>query len=117
MGVEDALSRPMCLALSGRWKARARPPWSVFQPASLPCFKSCLLLFSLRLGVTAVNQYFENRRPLDILLTIRSLIAMKLDELRWGIVGCGDVCEVKSGPALYKTPRSKLVAVMRRDAG
>src|SRR4051812_32959871 len=41
---------------------------------------------------------------------------MKLDALRWGIIGCGDVCEVKSGPALYKTPGSSLVAVMRRDA-
>lgn len=40
---------------------------------------------------------------------------MKLDEVRWGILGCGDVCEVKSGPALYNTPNSKLVAVMRRD--
>ena len=36
--------------------------------------------------------------------------------IRWGIIGCGDVTEVKSGPALYKTPNSKLVAVMRRDA-
>ena len=34
----------------------------------------------------------------------------------WGIIGCGDVTEVKSGPALYKTRNSKLVAVMRRDA-
>jgi predicted dehydrogenase len=41
---------------------------------------------------------------------------MILDQLRWGIIGCGDVCEVKSGPALYKTPGSRLVAVMRRDA-
>lgn len=39
-----------------------------------------------------------------------------LDEVRWGIIGCGDVTEVKSGPALYKTPHSKLVAVMRRNA-
>ncbi|HEV7301170.1 MAG TPA: Gfo/Idh/MocA family oxidoreductase [Tepidisphaeraceae bacterium] len=38
-----------------------------------------------------------------------------MDEVRWGILGCGDVCEVKSGPALYQTPRSRLVAVMRRD--
>jgi predicted dehydrogenase len=35
--------------------------------------------------------------------------------IRWGIVGCGDVCEVKSGPGFYKAPDSKLVAVMRRD--
>ena len=36
-------------------------------------------------------------------------------EVRWGIIGCGDVCEVKSGPAFSKVPNSKLVAVMRRD--
>src|SRR5258707_5379566 len=39
-----------------------------------------------------------------------------MDEVRWGIIGCGDVCEVKSGPAFQKVPRSKLVAVMRRNA-
>ena len=36
--------------------------------------------------------------------------------IRWGIIGCGDVCEVKSGPAFYKTEHSELIAVMRRDA-
>lgn len=36
--------------------------------------------------------------------------------LRWGIIGCGDVCEVKSGPALYKARGSSLSMVMRRDA-
>ncbi len=36
--------------------------------------------------------------------------------IRWGIIGCGDVCEVKSGPALQKATNSALVAVMRRDA-
>lgn len=36
--------------------------------------------------------------------------------IRWGIIGCGDVCEKKSGPAFYKTPDSALVSVMRRDA-
>lgn len=35
--------------------------------------------------------------------------------VNWGIIGCGDVCEVKSGPAFNKVPNSKLVAVMRRD--
>lgn len=37
------------------------------------------------------------------------------DEIRWGIIGCGDVAEVKSGPALQKADGSTLVAVMRRD--
>src|SRR6476661_5813020 len=36
------------------------------------------------------------------------------DIIRWGILGCGDVTEVKSGPALQKADGSKLVAVMRR---
>jgi len=36
--------------------------------------------------------------------------------IRWGIIGCGKVTEVKSGPALQKAPGSALVAVMRRDA-
>lgn len=39
-----------------------------------------------------------------------------LPEVRWGILGCGDVTEVKSGPALQKCTGSRLVAVMRRDA-
>lgn len=38
-----------------------------------------------------------------------------MEEIRWGIIGCGDVTEVKSGPAFNKVPNSKLVAVMRRD--
>ncbi len=36
--------------------------------------------------------------------------------IRWGILGCGNVTEVKSGPALQKAPRSSVVACMRRDA-
>jgi predicted dehydrogenase len=35
--------------------------------------------------------------------------------IRWGLIGCGDVAEVKSGPALYKARNSTLVAVMRRN--
>jgi len=36
--------------------------------------------------------------------------------IRWGIIGCGDVTEVKSGPAFQKAENSELVAVMRRSA-
>ena len=39
-----------------------------------------------------------------------------MQEIRWGIIGCGDVAEVKSGPAFNKVNNSQLVAVMRRDA-
>lgn len=37
-------------------------------------------------------------------------------EVRWGIIGVGNVCEVKSAPAMQIVPNSRLVAVMRRDA-
>ena len=36
--------------------------------------------------------------------------------IRWGILGCGNVTEVKSGPAYQKTDGFEVVAVMRRDA-
>lgn len=42
---------------------------------------------------------------------------MKLDRVRWGIVGCGDVTEIKSGPAVMnRGETSRVVACMRRDA-
>jgi predicted dehydrogenase len=40
-----------------------------------------------------------------------------MDKVRWGIIGCGDVTEVKSGPAFYKVDHSELVAVARRNGG
>ncbi|HRE77141.1 MAG TPA: Gfo/Idh/MocA family oxidoreductase [Flavobacterium sp.] len=36
--------------------------------------------------------------------------------VKWGIIGCGDVTERKSGPAYSKTEGFELFAVMRRDA-
>jgi predicted dehydrogenase len=36
--------------------------------------------------------------------------------VNWGIIGCGDVTEHKSGPAFNLIEGSKLVAVMRRNA-
>jgi predicted dehydrogenase len=35
--------------------------------------------------------------------------------IRWGMIGCGDVTEVRSGPAFQKAKNSQLVAVMRRN--
>jgi predicted dehydrogenase len=39
---------------------------------------------------------------------------VKFNKIRWGIIGCGNVTEVKSGPAFQKIEDSELVAVMRR---
>ena len=35
--------------------------------------------------------------------------------IKWGIIGCGNVTEVKSGPGFSRTPGSTLAMVMRRD--
>jgi predicted dehydrogenase len=35
--------------------------------------------------------------------------------INWGIIGCGNVTEVKSGPAFNKVGDSRLLAVMRRN--
>lgn len=35
--------------------------------------------------------------------------------IKWGIIGCGDVAEVKSGPAFQQVENSNLVSVMRRN--
>ncbi|MBK0382644.1 Gfo/Idh/MocA family oxidoreductase [Pedobacter sp. SD-b] len=39
-----------------------------------------------------------------------------MENITWGILGCGDVTEVKSGPAFNKVANSKIEAVMRRNA-
>ncbi|MHC4622569.1 MAG: Gfo/Idh/MocA family protein [Planctomycetota bacterium] len=38
-----------------------------------------------------------------------------MEQVRWGIIGCGAVTELKSGPAFKNITGSDLVAVMRRD--
>jgi predicted dehydrogenase len=40
---------------------------------------------------------------------------IKDSEVRWGVLGVGKVCEVKSAPAMNKIENSRLVAVMRRN--
>ena len=40
---------------------------------------------------------------------------MKLDKVHWGMIGCGAVTEVKSGPGFQLAQNSELVAVMRRN--
>ncbi len=41
---------------------------------------------------------------------------MESGVINWGIIGCGSVTELKSGPAFNKVEHSRLVAVMRRNA-
>jgi predicted dehydrogenase len=38
-----------------------------------------------------------------------------METVRWGMIGCGEVTETKSGPGFYKAENSALVAVMARN--
>ena len=49
------------------------------------------------------------------LFTQYNLFMLAPEKIAWGIIGCGDVTEVKSGPAFNKVPNSELHAVMRRN--
>ncbi len=40
---------------------------------------------------------------------------MPVETVNWGIIGCGNVTEKKSGPAFSKVANSRLVSVMRRS--
>jgi predicted dehydrogenase len=53
---------------------------------------------------------------ISYLLFVYFLFIFIMDIVSWGIIGVGNVTEVKSGPAFYKAGHSRLVAVMRRDA-
>jgi predicted dehydrogenase len=53
-----------------------------------------------------ILHYNKNRKQKTMTIT---------KQIRWGIIGCGDVTEVKSGPAFQKVENSALVAVMRRN--
>lgn len=46
-----------------------------------------------------------------------SASASQTNAIKWGIIGLGDVCTVKAGPAFYKCHGSTLAAVMRRTPG
>lgn len=43
------------------------------------------------------------------------LTGVCMKEIRWGMIGCGNVTEVKSGPGFQKARGSRLIAVMRRN--
>lgn len=61
----------------------------------------------------------ENFTTLNIQINGNSTTSNKkivVKEIRWGIIGCGAVTEMKSGPAFNKVKNSSLIAVMRRDA-
>ncbi|TVR46734.1 MAG: gfo/Idh/MocA family oxidoreductase [Planctomycetota bacterium] len=51
----------------------------------------------------------------DCLWFIRTKEGCMKDVIRWGIIGCGNVCERKSGPPLYELTQCRLQAVTRRD--
>jgi len=51
----------------------------------------------------------------DQLYSLKAYWEWLVRTIHWGIIGCGDVTEVKSGPGFQKAQHSRLVAVMRRS--
>lgn len=67
---------------------------------------------------------FTSFHKKDLQYTSTTAITMALatsnssdDAIKWGIIGLGDVCTIKAGPAFYKANGSTLSAVMRRTPG
>lgn len=57
-----------------------------------------------------------SNKPNYFIEKVRNMLGKsEIEEIKWGIIGCGDVTEVKSGPAFNKVLNSSLSAVMRRD--
>lgn len=71
--------------------------------------------FFIRLALIN-NQYLSPEAcsyGVSFIFTLQPEIMKKIS---WGIIGCGNVTEVKSGPAFNKVANSELAAVMRRNA-
>ncbi len=67
-------------------------------------------------GEWCSGQRASRAAPLFPPAPVRWILSLTMmNHIRWGMIGCGDVAEVKSGPALQKAAGSSLVAVMRRD--
>ena len=69
-----------------------------------------------RRGLFNIHHEVEVRGvgPMTVYALRREVSARKV--VRWGLIGCGDVTEKKSGPAYQKAGNSALEMVMRRDA-
>ncbi|MGH7496548.1 MAG: adenylate/guanylate cyclase domain-containing protein, partial [bacterium] len=69
-----------------------------------------------RRGLFSAHHQVEVRGvgPMTVYALRREVSARKT--VRWGIIGCGDVTEKKSGPAFQKASNSSLEIVMRRNA-
>ena len=61
------------------------------------------------------SQKIKDNLPPPTHAPAKGKTGITMEQVRWGILGCGSVCEVKSGPPLYKIKGSRLIAVMRRN--
>jgi predicted dehydrogenase len=128
-----AFCRASAVSLSGKINLNSTEKGAA--PLHYPNQNACLFLLHLiscKLIITLAilrNAKTEEEKRAAILFNLlnhfvsSSLIAdavfgkqgKTMHEIRWGIIGCGDVTEIKSGPAFQKVKDSRLVAVMRRD--
>src|SRR5690606_2155167 len=74
--------------------------------------KRCLIALKLNFGIKTSRSRRRWKRGGCFDCIVNEMIM----EVKWGIIGAGDVTEVKSGLAFQQVEHSQLVAVMRRDA-
>jgi len=69
----------------------------------------------LSFGLVSGNVFSMNKNLQSDPSSCAPVPPEKRSIINWGIIGCGNVTEVKSGPGFSKTPGSALAMVMRRD--
>lgn len=73
------------------------------------------LSFPLQLSTSLISSRREAIQTTIVATTSLGMTAPNANSaIKWGIVGLGDVCQVKSGPPFWLCDGSELVAVMRR---
>ena len=90
------------------WSSKSRINWP-----SLPLHGSVEMRLDRGQVITATTRICARSAKAEPRGEETSGVSMKT--IRWGMIGAGDVTEVKSGPGFYKARNSELVAVMRRN--
>jgi len=103
---------------SSRFAARGVGQRAAWHPLAVPSASIELRIVRADRGAVNPSACRAERRRLGDMRAgghnDRQQGARTMRTISWGVVGCGDVCERKSGPPLYQVPGSRLVAVMRR---
>ena len=117
----------VCLVVSG-FGVLCSPLHSIAWVGSFPSTKTTEPLSRIKalplstLSLVSLPLEFSNKvapKRIKTMLSAKDTAAKSNNNkvIQWGIIGLGDVCTTKAGPAFYKSHGSTLSAVMRRTPG